>query len=1111
MGGLFGKKTQSTTPTRLNGISINQSVYGNAVTLLYGTSRIPLTLIDYVDFKATPHSDSTGGKGGGGGSTSSYTYSASIVGLLGEGTITDVLTVYSDKTQTTLAEVNLTLFKGAGLQAPWSYMTQFHPDHALPYDHLAYVAGANFDLGSSAGLPNLTFEVKGLKLYADTLDAEPSDIIVDYCTDFHHGIGFNYLSGLKGTNSYSTYCIAMDFLISPQETTQRQAQDFIKELLQVTNSNSVFTPGNGLRIVPYADQAVTGNGVTYTPDLTPEYRFKDADYLYEAGQPPIKWTAVPTKQTFNIWTVEYLNRANQYNVDTETYSDEQDIAINGKRAAPTVSLHSITRASVALRVATHLCLRNLYVRRQGVFKVRADFSLLEPMDYVAVDDPVTGDVDKLVRIIKTEDSIDADRGEVFTITAEEVLVGPASAPIYDTELAQGYAANYGADPGNVVKPYIFTAPPALTSSASGGYEEWIAVTGSTGLWGGAYIWASLDNQTYSRIGIKSNPSRYGTLVSTLASGSDPDTSNTLVLAFGGSLPITLDSATRSSADALRMLLIVDGEIMAFQNVTPMGSNQFSVSYLRRGLYGSPISQHLAGAPFAVLDDAIFRYSFNPGLSGQPVWFKFVSFNYWFGGQQDISQVPAYQAFFQGQNHGQLLAPGATPLVARGDCVNVGSQIYKKLTAAAAWSSDCYSANAFAGACTARCRPMQTNGDFMFGLNADPLTDQSYASLDHAWRFADDGNSYIYESGSIVQFVRVYTTNDIAEIRYDGKYAIYILSGVEYRRIPDPGKAFFFDCSFFTPGAGADNVYFGALNPANSSPFTVRGQCIVSDESFRKYGGVNAWDSDIFSLEGYPACHVSFKASQTNAGFMIGLGTSPGLNSSYTSINFAMYCADNGAVGAYENGVSKQAFGSYSISDVFAVTYDGSSVAYKINNVTVRTVALVGATLFLDSSFAGPGAGANTVQYGPGAELQLADTAQLGLNSATDLSAQTIGSFTSHDVGFPAHGAGNTIASYAVSSYPFDVIVTFQTFGMIAYTPGTGTHQVCHYINLSNGGAEDQITFNNPASNFPLLARTVLHIAANSPAFTAYSVLAGAAGSDSVTISAASFYAEVVKR
>jgi hypothetical protein len=110
---------------------------------------------------------------------------------------------------------------------------------------------------------------RGLALYAGGPDAEPSQIIVDYCSDPNHGVKFPYLSNLTGTNSYQAYCIAMDFLISPQETTQRQAQDFLRETLQLTNSNAVFTAGVGLRIVPYADQPVTGNGVTYTPNLTP--------------------------------------------------------------------------------------------------------------------------------------------------------------------------------------------------------------------------------------------------------------------------------------------------------------------------------------------------------------------------------------------------------------------------------------------------------------------------------------------------------------------------------------------------------------------------------------------------------------------------------------------------------------------------------------------------------------------------------------------------------------------------------------------------------------------------------------------------------------------------
>ena len=1029
MGGLFGSKAQSTTPKRLNGIAVNQSLYGNVVPLVYGTSRLPMLLIDYVDFTAHPQSQSAGGKGGGGGATSSYTYSASIVGLLCEGPITGIPAVYSDKTQTTLAALNLTLFNGGANQAPWSYMTSKHPDHALPYDHMAHVDGANFDLGGQAGLPNLSFEVQGLALYAGGPDAEPSQIIVDYCTDPNHGVKFPYLASLTGANSYQAYCIAMDFLISPQETTQRQAQDFLRETLQLTNSNAVFTPGVGLRIVPYGDQPVTGNGVTYTPNLTPIYRFGDLDYIYESGQQPVVETPIPSNQTFNVWTVEYLNRANQYNIDTETFRDEQDIAINGERPAPTVTFHSITRASVALTVATLLCLRSLYVRSTYTFKVRADFSLLEPMDYVAIDDSTSGIVDKLVRIIKVEDSVDSDLGEVFTITAEEVLVGPASAPLYDTELAQGFAANYGADPGNVAAPYIFTAPPALAVT---GYEEWIAVCGQTGLWGSADVFASLDNVTYDHVGVKSNPSRYGTLVNALPLGADPDTINQLTIAFSGSIPIELDSATRAAADSLRNLCIVDGEIISYQNVIPMGNNTFRLTYLRRGNYGSTVAAHAAGSFFAVLDSAIFRMPFDPGLSGQPVWFKFVSSNYYGRGTQDISKVPAFQAFFQGQNNGQLLAPGATPLIARGDCVNVGSQIFKKPTAVQAWDSDCYSVDAFTGGCTARFRPTQTNAALMIGLNAHPPTDDPYfQSLSHAWNPNSDGIAYIYENGVAVQPTRAYTTNDIFEVRYDGKFVTYFITGVQWHTTADPGRTFFFDSSFYTPGSGVDNVYFGTLNPANPSPFIARGQCNVSDENAYKQGGVSAWDSDIYSLEGYPICHVTWKANQTNADVVIGLGLFPGASSSFTNVNFGLQCASNGMLYALESGVTTPLSVAYTTTSRLAVVCDGGAIIYYKDGISIRSLSLAsvgisgGTPFFLDSSFYTPGVAINTLQWGPTTQLQLADTSQIGQNAATDVYSTTLVGPYGSVVASPTTLLATSLAFTVKVTGTFTVLCTFQ--------------------------------------------------------------------------------------
>jgi len=1075
MGGLFGKKSQSSTPTRLQAIQVNQSAYGNVVPLLYGTDRVPVTLIDYQDFKSTAETAKQG-KGGGSPTTTGYKYSASWIGMLCEGPVNGVLQIYSDQTLTTLATAPggpLVLFDGHSGQAAWSYMATNHPTHAIGYDRTACVAGANYSLGSSAAMPNLTFEVKGLKLYNGVgPDAAPSEILDDYCTDPTHGVGFSYLPtiDMNKPNGYRDYCVAMNFFFSPLESTQRSAAAFIGEMLQQTNSNCVWSAGIGLRIVPYGDQVVSTNTVTYTPDLTPIFSFQDADYCPPKGSPPVLVSIKPASQTYNVWNVEFLDRTNQYNTAIETYRDEQDIALNGVRIAPTVSLHAIKIRAIAATVAALLAQRNLYIRSTFTFTVRQDYSLLEPMDLVAINDSQAGIVNQLVRITETTDNPD----DTFTIVAEEMLVGPAHAPVYNTQLAAGYAANYGATPGPVDVPYIFTIPPMLADPNSGGYEIGIAVGGTTGLWGGCTVYASLDNSTYQRVGTITHAARYGRLLGAIPVGNDPDTVSTLNVQLNSTAQQGLTSVSRADADQLRSLMLVDGEVMSYQVSTPLSTSSFKLSYLRRAAYNSSNTVHAVNTQFTILDDSVWRMPFDPGMVGQPVWFKFVSYNIFGGGVEDISTLPAYQAIFQGNNSGQVLQVGATPLVARGGCVQKGNQIYKQPNVADGWDSDCYSLDAFTGGCTVKFQPCQTNAYFMIGLNSDPLTDQSYTSLDHAWYINLDGNAYIYENGSLVQTTTSYHAGDIFEIRYDGKFVSYYLNSVLWRTVPDPNKVFFMDSSFYTAGAAVQNVYFGALNPANSSPFIARVNCKVSDENAMKVGGVLGWDSDVYSLEGYPTCHVTWKANQTNADLMIGLSRTPGLNSSYT-FDFAMQCASNGFLYIYLLGVVVPGVTiAYLVTDRMAVTYDGTYVRFWKNDTLLYTVGIPGAAnvpLFMDSSFYTPNCGVNTLQYGPTTTLQLADTTQINTNAASGF--LSIDNFTSSIIslngGNPATSGWVDIITAVFTSTGNPVSIdSMSDFRAYMYDTNSGpphglfslTAQIYRYTIPPGGG-------DNPAAAVPV--------------------------------------------
>jgi hypothetical protein len=139
----------------------------------------------------------------------------------------------------------------------------------------------------------------------------------------------------------------------------------------------------------------------------------------------------------------------------------------------------------------------------------------------------------------------------------------------------------------------------------------------------------------------------------LATGSSPDTTNTLKVSLTESRG-ELNSGTQADAQYLNTLCWVDGEFLAYQAATLTGTNQYNLSYLIRGAYGSAIGAHASGAQFARIDDNIFKYPYRTEDIGKTLFIKFTSFNVWGFSEQSLSDV-AKQTY--------LMAPGApkTPL------------------------------------------------------------------------------------------------------------------------------------------------------------------------------------------------------------------------------------------------------------------------------------------------------------------------------------------------------------------------------------------------------------------------------------------------------------------
>jgi Putative phage tail protein len=536
-------------------------------------------------------------------------------------------------------------FNAADAGAPIAITYTTASSIALGYSNLAYVGFANCDLGSTANTPQFSYEVQGLKIIGSgNQDAYADEVVSDFLD--RSAFPTAYIGDLS---TYANYTKAMGFFVSPAITSQQQANQLLSDLAKSTNSEFVWS-GGLITLAPYGDSTVTGNGVTYTPNLTPVYALTLDDFIRDGDEDPVTCTRSDLADAYNQQPVEYSDRTNQYNIATYTAEDPAHIDEFGIRTASTLSSHHFTNLAAAQTSAQLALWRGLYVRKTYTFKLGWSYILLDPMDLVTLSDGATLE-NELVRITEIEE--DPDTG-MLTFTAEEVPGGIAAPALYNTQASTRYTPNYNEDPGSVNPPIVFEIPLMLTQTAA--VEAWLAVSGGA-RWGGCDIWLSTDDQNYRFLERQNGGARQGVLTAPLPLGSAIDQTNTLSIDMTQSNGTFNNTPMPSDATLYNTLSYVDGELLAFGSQTLTDTNEYELSYLARGAYGSTISSHATGTRFARLDDSIFKLPIDQTRIGQTIYLKFVSFNVYGGGLQQISDVSAYSYTVTGN---ALLTPLPNP-------------------------------------------------------------------------------------------------------------------------------------------------------------------------------------------------------------------------------------------------------------------------------------------------------------------------------------------------------------------------------------------------------------------------------------------------------------------
>jgi hypothetical protein len=259
-----------------------------------------------------------------------------------------------------------------------------------------------------------------------------------------------------------------------------------------------------------------------------------------------------------------------------------------------------------------------------------------------------------VRITKIVDNPDG----TLNVEAEEYIYGSNAASFFNKGTATGSLVTNGfAAPGNA-EAIVFE--PTKDLVGFNGNQIWIGACGLTPDWGSCNVYASTDNSTYKFIDTIESPTPIGTLVSAFGTGSDPDTSNSLVVAMAtGSQG--LDGGTTTDADNDSTLTLVGNEFISYSSATVTGPNQYTLSgYIRRGRKSTTIASHPIGAMLMRLDASILKYQYDPALIGKTIYFKFQSINAFGNSPQDLSTLSPLAYTIAGNNGVGNLGSGDLP-------------------------------------------------------------------------------------------------------------------------------------------------------------------------------------------------------------------------------------------------------------------------------------------------------------------------------------------------------------------------------------------------------------------------------------------------------------------
>jgi len=549
---------------------------GVTVPLIYGKMRVNSNLIWYGNYRAVPQGsliNPLGGKGGGDSNSSAGTYYTVVDAWfgIGQGKLSIVDYYVKDKNVSPDATINY----NDGTQ---SYYPTAPGAKATKLKGVAHIFLADWNLGQNATyMPVVHFVVeKDLSgspvSYPNLINGNnPAAIVYDILLE--SGVSADKID-LPSFNAAATFWYNKGLGLNLSFTSQQKAYQMIDKVMKYVDG-LFFESQEGL----YKIKAYDPTDV-YSIEIR-DKDFKDKNFVFNRKT----WGQVPNHFVYN-----YTDQSLDYTQRTIQLQNPAAIEMAGVVLKETIDLKAFRDRDTAVKVATEIRNKNSYPASAIQIKGNLKLALIEPGTIARIYNTRYGINGADFRVISSS-SASVDTNEITldlvqvteTLFDDNYITPPlptpysldfSPIPLTKTRVFElPYTARFGKEP-----TFLFLAAREKLSEISFIVEKSLSPTGDYTVIGELNSWsqaATLSND-YSSNTYKIDDSLTGLEITAYID--DP----------------SFLSTTRDNLFTYPRYIIINDEMMSFQNIDALGGNQFRITGIIRGVFNTPIQTHLTG-------------------------------------------------------------------------------------------------------------------------------------------------------------------------------------------------------------------------------------------------------------------------------------------------------------------------------------------------------------------------------------------------------------------------------------------------------------------------------------------------------------------------------------